>query len=104
VTSAPFTFQMKAFGAPQPIILLDTVISNGTMASPEGITLVKSGKLSGVLTPENAMNVFIQDANLNLKDLMQALNIAPNVDHDHNGSKESWTMAISFATTPVWLL
>jgi len=101
--SAPFTFQMKAFGAPQPIVLVDTVISNGTMDSPEGVTLVQSGSLSGVLTPENAMAVYIEDANLSLYDLINTLEIPPDVDHDHNGSKESWTMAISFATIQVWL-
>ena len=103
-TSEPFTFKMKAFGAPQDIILVDTVISNGVVDSPEGVTLVQSGKLSGVITPENARNVYLQDANLSLYDLMLSLEIAPDVDRDGDGVKESWIMGMTFTTQPVWLL
>jgi hypothetical protein len=103
MTSAPFTFRMRAFGAPQPIVLVDTVITNGTMGAPERITLVQSGKLQGVLTPENARAVYIQDANSNLEDLINALEIKPDKDVDHDGTKESWTMGVTFETVPVWL-
>jgi hypothetical protein len=103
MVSAPFTFQMRAFGAPQPIVLVDTVITNGSMESPDRIELIQSGQLKGVLTPENAETVYIQDANTNLKDLILALEIAPDTDRDKDGTKESWTMGVSFETVPVWL-
>jgi hypothetical protein len=47
--------------------------------------------------------VFIQEANLDFLSLLQAVEAAPDVDRDGNGSKESWTFALSFATIPVWL-
>jgi hypothetical protein len=103
MVSAPFTFAFKAFGAPQYIVLVDTVITNGTMDNPEGINLVRSGKLTGVLTPENAQAVFIQDANVNLLELMVSIDIQPDVDRDHDGTKESFTMGVTFATIPAWV-
>jgi hypothetical protein len=103
MVSAPFTFSFKAFGAPQFIVLVDTVITNGTMDNPEGINLVRSGKLTGVLTPENAQAVFIQDANSSLLELMQSIDIQPDVDRDHNGTKESFTMGVTFETVPAWV-
>jgi hypothetical protein len=103
VTSEPFTFQMKAFGAQQPIVLVDTVITDGAIDAPEGITLLESGKLAGVLTPDNARAVYIQDANLDLFDLINSLEIAPDVDHDSDGTRESWTWSLTFSTVPVWL-
>jgi hypothetical protein len=102
-TSQPFTFVMHAFGAVQSIELVDTVISEGTLVSPDGVELVQSGVLSGVLTPTAADRVYIESANQSLYDLMTALQITPDVDQDGNGSKESWTMALRFATEPVWL-
>ncbi len=101
--SSPFTFQLKAFGSPEAIVLVDTVISQATMGAPQGITLVQSGKLSGVLTPENAQRVYIQDANQSLFELMGALEIPPDTDHDGNGVKESWVMGLTFTTKPVWV-
>jgi hypothetical protein len=103
ISTAPFTFQMQAFGAQMPIILLDTVISNGVIGAPEGVSLLESGKLSGVLTPENAKNVYIESANLDMFDLLNSIDALPDVDHDGDGTKESWNMAITFSTVPVWL-
>jgi hypothetical protein len=103
MTSAPFVFKVTMFGSPNPIVLVDTVISNGVMEVSGGITQVRSGKLSGVLTPEHAADVYIQDANLNLFDLINSLSIDPDVDGDHDGVKESWVMGFTFSTVPVWL-
>jgi hypothetical protein len=103
ITTAPFRFQMNAFGAAMPIILLDTTISNAAIAAPEGVSLIASGKLSGVLTPENAKNVYIESANLDMFELLNSIDARPDVDQDGNGTKESWTMSITFSTTPVWL-
>jgi hypothetical protein len=103
LASEKFTFTMSAFGAAEPIVLLETTVSNGTMESPEGVSLVQSGKLAGVLTPEHAMEVYIEAANLNMFDLLNSIEAKPDVDHDGDGTKESWTMAITFATVPVWL-
>jgi hypothetical protein len=101
--SSSFTFSMSAFGAAEPIVLFDTTVSNGTMESPEGVSLVMSGKLSGVLTPENAQVVYIESANQNMFDLLNGIEAKPDVDRNNDGTKESWTMSITFTTTPVWL-
>ena len=103
VATAPFTFQMQAFGAAQPIVLVNTVISGGVLDAPEGVDLLESGRLSGVLTPENAHAVYIESANLDMFDLLVSIDAAPDVDLDSDGTKESWTMSITFSTVPVWL-
>jgi len=102
-TSAPFTLSLSAFGAPTPIILVDTVITHGTIASPEGVDLVQSGQLAGAMTPEAADAVYIETANQTLLVLTQGLHIAPDVDHDGDGTPESWTVSLTFSTVPVWL-
>jgi hypothetical protein len=110
MSTAPFTFSMKAFGAPQYIVLVDTVITNVVTESPDGVPLVKSGHLSGTLTPENATNVYLQDANSNLYELILSLEIPPTVDYEDShgnpgpdGVKESYTFGVTFETVPVWL-
>jgi len=102
-TTDPFTFQLRAFGAAEPIELVGTVISNGTMIAPDGVTLVETGRLAGVLTPAAAQRVYIETANSSLHQLILDLEIPPDVDFDGNGVKESWTMALTFETIPVWL-
>jgi hypothetical protein len=103
LTTAPFIFSMLAFGADEPMVLLDAEITNGAMVSPEGIQLVASGTLTGVLTPENAGAVYIETAGTDLRTLLDGASAAPDVDRDGNGSKESWRFALTFTTVPVWL-
>jgi hypothetical protein len=56
-----------------------------------------------VLTPENAQNVYVEAANLTFLELLQSIGTEPDVDHDGDGTKESWRFTLTFATTPVWL-
>jgi hypothetical protein len=102
-TSDRFTIPFNAFGSSTPIVLVNTIISHGKVSSPEGVELVDSGHLAGVMTPEAADAVYIETANQTLLVLTQGLHIAPDVDNDGDGVAESWLVSLDFATTPVWL-
>jgi len=102
-STQPFTLALYAFGASQPIMLVDTVMSDATTTSVDGVTMVQAGKVSGVLTPQAADAVYIEQANQTLLQLNRSLRVTPDVDHDGDRTPESWTMALQFTTVPVWL-
>jgi hypothetical protein len=102
-STAPFTLDLSFIGAAEPVTLVEASIREGVVVDEDGIALVESGRLAGVLTPEAAERVYVESANLSLRELLLALEVPPDVDHDDSGSAESWTMALRFSTVPVWL-
>ena len=64
---------------------------------------VNAAKFNGIITPENADALFIDQAGQTLKALLESLGEVPDVDYDMNGTPESYTITATFATVPVWL-
>jgi hypothetical protein len=69
----------------------------------DGAARVDQARLAGVLTPEADDAVYIELANQTLLQLTQSLQVPPDADTDGDGTAESWTWALLFSTSPVWL-
>lgn len=108
-SSDPFTWVIAGL-TDQPIIIVDTVISEGKLDIDSGPRLVTEGKLTGVITPENADMVTLSPG-LTLFDALIGLGVEPDVDRDgvdggedwSIDGKESWQAVAQFKTVPVWI-
>ena len=99
-SSEPFTWAIAGL-TDQPIVILDTVISEGELDTDSGVRLIKGGRLTGVLTPENAMAVTLT-VDLDLYTALTGLGVEEDYDRDGDGTNESWEAIARFRTVPVW--
>lgn len=93
----------------QPIVIVDTVITEGKLDIDSGPRLVMEGKLTGVITPENAMAVTLSPM-LTLLQALVGFGVEADVDWDgvdggedwSIDGKESWEAIARFRAVPVW--
>jgi hypothetical protein len=102
IATDPFGLRFPAFGE-DPLVLEAAVLSGLAVAVTDGVELVVAGEFSGVITPANAEALYIDVANQTLLDVLDNIGETPDVDHDGDGKAESWRLAGTFTTEPIWL-
>ncbi len=101
-TSEPFAMYFPVFGS-TPLRLENTVLSDVNAPLQNRVPIALTGTLTGVITPENAREVFIELANETLDVVLETIGLEPDTDLDGDGTDESWSFAFDFETEPVWL-
>jgi hypothetical protein len=101
ITSEPFTWVVVGL-TDQPLVFVDTVISEATISITGGARVIDRGTMTGVMTPENAEMVFLVP-DLTLLEGLMVVGAQPDVDRDGDGDPESWEARAEFTTNPVWL-
>lgn len=108
-TTEPFVLKIPLV-ADKPFILLSTVISNGKTDrigdALHPVRVIRSGALSGVMTRTNADDLYIEIVNQTFAELLLGFNVQPDLDYEEpkDGTKESWTISLTFVTEDVQLI
>jgi hypothetical protein len=98
--AGPIWFPAFSGGA---LLLEAARMADLTVTTIDGLTIATAGALAGVVTPENAEALYIDIIDTNFLDLLQSIGEKPDVDHDGDGTPESWTLALTFETDVAWL-
>lgn len=99
----PFDFRIFALSA-TPLLLEDAVLSDGVLATVDGLRIVMSARFEGVLTYEAAQAIFVDLANATLAELIIGFGAPLDVDTDGVDGPDAWRIAGAFETEPVWLV
>jgi hypothetical protein len=98
----PFVMLFPVLGD-TPLTLERTVLSNVMTQVVDGLEVAISGDLEGIITVENAKKIYIELGGAFLDTLLVQIGAEFDADYDGDGTLDSWTLALSFATEPVWL-